>query len=1797
MIAKRPQKLCALALSFAMCLSTVSYTAVPAWAATPETDTVTFDGSVEASTPAANAVDGNYDTYYNLNNPTDLAGKTLTIQFTDPHKGMEIRSGQNDVWTDQLSAPADIYVKVGQEYVKTDSVNTIDGVNATLEAPGQYVHAVSFGGYEATEVQVRFTGNGSGWQRIREITGVDTLALKSVSISGLPQDGSTLTAHTTPSLVHGVTYTWKLGDTVVSNEATYRVKSTDVGNISLTVSYDGTTLSTPAFPIAEAYTTVQGAAISHEGLRESLNGENLNLDKAVDGNENTMANINNTTDLKGKSVTVEYAQAPTGLRILSGNPGDKLTAPVEVYLSTDGTTFDTVPAATITTSQVTEDGDVRTHEVLFANPNGAKYVKLLFADNSPGGWSRIREIYGLNAVAKTEPGEESANLALNATAASSANETSNFTQDKANDGDTSTRWSSGVLNADNPQWLRLDFGEPTTFNCVRLIWEKSAGKAYQIQISDNGTDWTDVATVTDGQPSQTRTLNFDPVTARYVRVYITENFPDIWTCVSLYEMEVYNNSWDFIRTQAEAQLQNAANWNSLAQDVTLVSTSTYGATVTWSSDSQYLTVEDGVLKVTQPETTTQATLTATISYGENQSTYQIPVRILSKIDLDNTYDFNPTPQKIEMLYTLIDFDNVVVYYEPGIRDVTRARVEEVLGQQGVTFTVTENYDQSTLALGIHGSTQPVDANTTGYTDDLFTPSETKYDAHYVDINPSGRVTILGEDDDAVYYGLATLDAAMDTVAGQQLACATIQDYANMQYRGVVEGFYGKVYTVEDILSLFDYMEEHKMNTFVYGPKGDPYHLGNWRDEYPTTITDEQRFYGMMTQDDMRTIAAAAAANNISFVWSIHPAMQNGIDFLDQQSVEAGIADIMVKFDHMYDLGIRQFGVFVDDINTSVALQGSDNQAYMIAEVQRRLEATYNTADASEPDRVGGTFYVPSFYGLDFGTPAQLETNLGAFKRANEGNNVIMMMTGSGCWSPITNQALETIRDYTGKKPVMWWNYPVNDNIDDQLYMNRMNSVYGVNLDVVDGMGILSNPMNQAEASKVSLYGVADYTWNTSNFDVQGNWEESFETYTDDPAMQDALRLFASHAAKNQDHTDINSLFNAYKSDPSTYQAVVDEMQRIVDACQLIPTLKDSGDQKLVNLEEEIRPWVYRLNDMCQMIIDSLQALHGEESQRFEHLMNAILLSNGIDTLDKYKTESLEGQGTSQTISTYIVNPGALYILPFARTIMTQASQSFFTEAPGPMVFTNTNVNGWAMAKADNTFTVTDGESVTLTAGSYVQFDLAQLETLSSVAGLGEQGVQMSLDGKSWTDFTPGQQARYVRLMNNTAQEVSVDLTQVSITTQVVNISSVTSNVQLWEPNNHPTGNINDYNTNTFIWLVSQQKGTNLTVTYDALTTIDRMELATTTDGDRLVGQMTLEYQDADGNWISVGTVDSDNFVDGAIAISFAPVQAKAIRATVAEARSTNWLKITEFHGVSTDTKSVVTVNGVAESKLHDRNVMSFVQLSGQGEVVYNVYESIKASDLTLYNAQDAWDGVSVYAVTAQGQTLLKAGETLLEPDQALSNTGSRTYHADSLRGVTAFRIVYTNGLYLNEIEVKGSRFVALNTYGVQAQVDQAKAAAGEGGYTQASIAALQDAIAAVETILASNTLGEPVNQRDLDTALAAMNTAVDGRVPETPVTPSPAPTQQPQPSDNPQPSNQPTPTQQPQPTNSPAASNQPQVSGQPDSTTAPGGGDHQVSTGDGSDIVGWAIAWVAAALLLTGFAGVFVYRSKGQGEE
>jgi chitodextrinase len=54
------------------------------------------------------------------------------------------------------------------------------------------------------------------------------------------------------------------------------------------------------------------------------------------------------------------------------------------------------------------------------------------------------------------------------------------------DGSTSTRWSSAHSE---PHWWQVDLGSSRALSRVRINWEAAYGRAYSIQLSDNGSSW------------------------------------------------------------------------------------------------------------------------------------------------------------------------------------------------------------------------------------------------------------------------------------------------------------------------------------------------------------------------------------------------------------------------------------------------------------------------------------------------------------------------------------------------------------------------------------------------------------------------------------------------------------------------------------------------------------------------------------------------------------------------------------------------------------------------------------------------------------------------------------------------------------------------------------------------------------------------------------------------------------------------------------------------------------------------------------------------------------------------------------------------------------------------------------------------------------------------------------------------------------------------------------------------------------------------------------------------------------
>jgi predicted choloylglycine hydrolase len=125
------------------------------------------------------------------------------------------------------------------------------------------------------------------------------------------------------------------------------------------------------------------------------------------------------------------------------------------------------------------------------------------------------------------------NIALNKPVTSSSNENSILGPGNAVDGDMKSRWSSGWSD---PQWIKIDLETLYNVNGVTLFWETACAKKYQVQVSSDDSEWTQVYS-TDSSYGGTECISFASVNARYIRMYGTER----WTPYgySLWEFQVH----------------------------------------------------------------------------------------------------------------------------------------------------------------------------------------------------------------------------------------------------------------------------------------------------------------------------------------------------------------------------------------------------------------------------------------------------------------------------------------------------------------------------------------------------------------------------------------------------------------------------------------------------------------------------------------------------------------------------------------------------------------------------------------------------------------------------------------------------------------------------------------------------------------------------------------------------------------------------------------------------------------------------------------------------------------------------------------------------------------------------------------------------------------------------------------------------------------------------------------------------------------------------------------------------------
>ena len=453
------------------------------------------------------------------------------------------------------------------------------------------------------------------------------------------------------------------------------------------------------------------------------------------------------------------------------------------------------------------------------------------------------------------------------------------------------------------------------------------------------------------------------------------------------------------------------------------------------------------------------------------------------------------------------------------------------------------------------------------------------EGYYLSVNEK-EIVLAGNDERGTYYALQTF---AQLLKDGKLPEVEIKDYPSVRYRGVVEGFYGTPWSHQARLSQLKFYGKNKMNTYIYGPKDDPYHSApNWRLPYPDKEAAQ-----------LQELVAVANENEVDFVWAIHPGQDIKWNQEDRDL-------LLAKFEKMYQLGVRSFAVFFDDIS------GEGTNPQKQAELLNYIDEKFAQV---KPD-INQLVMCPTEYNKSWSNPnGNYLTTLG--DKLNP--SIQIMWTGDRVISDITRDGISWINERIKRPAYIWWNFPVSDYVRDHLLLGP---VYGNDTTIAKEMsGFVTNPMEHAESSKIAIYSVASYAWNPAKYDTWQTWKDAIRTIL--PSAAEELECFAMHNSdlgpnghgyRREESMDIQPaaerFLKAFKEGKNYDKADFETLQYTFER------MKESADILLMNTENkplivEITPWVHQFKLTAEMGEEVLKMVEGRNESYFLRKYNHV----------------------------------------------------------------------------------------------------------------------------------------------------------------------------------------------------------------------------------------------------------------------------------------------------------------------------------------------------------------------------------------------------------------------------------------------------------------------------------------------------------------------------------------------------------------------------------------------------------------
>jgi len=416
--------------------------------------------------------------------------------------------------------------------------------------------------------------------------------------------------------------------------------------------------------------------------------------------------------------------------------------------------------------------------------------------------------------------------------------------------------------------------------------------------------------------------------------------------------------------------------------------------------------------------------------------------------------------------------------------------------------------------------------------------------------------------------------------------------------GVVEGFYGRPWSHEDRLEIIRFMGTIGMNHYCYAPKDDPYHRKKWREPYPPEEFQK-----------LRELISACKRANVTFCFAVSP----GLDI--EYSNPAEFQKLVAKLEPLAREGVRCFALFFDDV-PSTFTRASDARAFhSFAEAHARL-ANDLYAAAKQWNPATTLIVCPTEYYHSDPTPYLVELS------SKLRPEISLVWTGTGVFSrQIDSLDLLRIRQVVGRKPFLWDNYPVNDCYEGQIFLGPLRQrtpLIGLNL-----AGYWSNPMNEAELSKIALMTAADFFRSPETYNPETSWRSALKRVGGERAYPYMLRLadlMSGSVLSGDEGRVLCSLMADYfeSPTPATVASLREYLQQLLDLeHNLDRTLRDR------RLFMELRPSLKRLRLHVRNLQTALRIEEvGTTSAEAQRLRQT--LTDGLKAVDSPVTAPQQG---------------------------------------------------------------------------------------------------------------------------------------------------------------------------------------------------------------------------------------------------------------------------------------------------------------------------------------------------------------------------------------------------------------------------------------------------------------------------------------------------------------------------------------------------------------------------------------------